>query len=847
MGKENYSWQRFWYSNDDQLQLDQGGFLPDPENEDERYYYHNPNLVTLDDISHIPCLILLGEAGMGKTTTMEAEYKRIKAQIKGSKDTCLWFNLGDYSDQTSLTNDIFEKETLKNWQNGNHKLYLFLDSLDEGLLSLERITRILKKELNNIPDDRLYLRITCRTADWKNTLTEAFQEKWGKDNVKTYNLCPLRRKDVKQALNKENTDTEAFFQELFAQDITLTSTPITLKFLLETYKENQQFAKSKTDLYYEGCLALCEETNPDRLECGFKGKLSKKQRLIIAGRIAMITIFANKVAIGRNHDSTGKPESDITIDKLCVGQETINQQEFDITRECIEEVLSISGLFSSKGTNRLGFAHKTYAEFLAAWYLNQHKIPLPQIMNLIVAPEDTERKLIPQLHQTSAWLSSMRKDVLARIIETDPDVVLKGDISDDNDLRRKIVDNLLKLYEEEKLFDPYYLNSSQFHKLKHPELAQQLLPYIQDKTKSPNVRQEAVNIARCCEVKELQNDLVELILDKSESIDLRFKSCACISVIGDLQYRAKLKPLIFEDLPEDTEDYLKYYALEALWTKEHPDLTAEELFSALTPPKHNSMIGSYHTFISYKLIKNLEIKDLIVALDWVKKQGVRFYLNNSFEIRKLADQILLKAWENFDDLEIVKRFAEIAFIQWNKFKDLITDHENKDQFKQELQENDNKRRKLIDQFVLGVNKHHPSYTNDIIAKIICKKSIDYSHGNKSEVFFEKDIFWLIGKIEEAKDETIQALYIDLIEDNFNRQNVEQIDALCSLYHSYEKSNTNGIFINKFSNYFKAVDLDSEQGEKQKFDYYKYQKLEKDREYYNKHLTPSPEERIKICL
>jgi predicted NACHT family NTPase len=840
MQSKNYSWQRFWCLNGDSLQLDNEGFLPDPENDYERYY--NPNLVTLEDISHIPCLILLGEAGIGKTTTMKAEYEKLKAQIEQSEDTCLWFDLR-YSANNSSSNYVFNHHIFKIWENGTHKLHLFLDSLDEGLLALNTIDLILEQEIDQLCCDRLYLRITCRTTDWNNILTEKFQEKWGKNNTKIYHLCPLRRKDVIEALNKRQIEIEPFFQELFLKEIVPFATqPITFKLLLDIYKENYQFPNSKKDLYFEGCLMLCKEIhNKYRLKPKFKGKLSEKKRLIIAGRIAMIIIFANKVAIWIHSDSSDKPDSDITIDSLYnesyFREKNINNQEFDVTREDIEEVLSISGLFSSKGTNRLGFAHKTYAEFLAAWYLNHHQISLPQIMSLIVATEDVQRKLIPQLHQTCAWLSSMRKDVLEKIIETNPDVALKGDIPDDNELKRRIVDKLLKLYEEEKLFDPYFTNSFQSHKLNHPQLAEQLRPYIQDKNKSENVRREAINIARRCQIINLQKDLVQLILDKFESIDLRVKSCACISAIGNRQARAKLKPLVMADLPEDTDDSLKFSILETLWTQEHPDLTAQELFSALTPPKQSYMISSYHTFISSKLICHLDLKDLVIALDWVKKQGVRYDLSGSLSIRELADKILLKAWENFDDPEIVKCFAQIALIQWNQPQNLILDHEKSEVFREEFEKNNDKRRKLIEQFVLIV----PESINDIGYKF------GYFRGNNDKAsFLEKDIFWLIEKIEKNQDESIQKIYIDLIEHNFNRQNVAQIDAICSIYKEYKKDNINYIFTDKFSMYFDAIDLDSEQGKKAKSFYYKYEKDKKKLQNINP-LKLSPSERILMCV
>jgi predicted NACHT family NTPase len=82
------------------------------------------------------------------------------------------------------------------------KLHLFLDSLDEGLLSIKILVRILKREIEQLPCDRLYFRITCRTADWKDSLEQKLKDKWGEKNVAVYELAPLCRVDVIEAGNK---------------------------------------------------------------------------------------------------------------------------------------------------------------------------------------------------------------------------------------------------------------------------------------------------------------------------------------------------------------------------------------------------------------------------------------------------------------------------------------------------------------------------------------------------------------------------------------------------------------------------------------------------------------------
>ncbi len=146
--------------------------------------------------------------------------------------------------------------------------------------------------------------------------------------------------------------------------------------------------------------------------------------------------------------------SDIAILDFCVDKESINQQDFLIKEDLIREVLSITGLFSSRGANRMGFAHQTYAEFLAAWYLVQREIPLVQVMSLIVSPEDPERKLVPQLHEIAAWLAGMMPDVFRQILKADPDVLLRSDVATaDVEDTKALVENLLKLYDEDKLLN----------------------------------------------------------------------------------------------------------------------------------------------------------------------------------------------------------------------------------------------------------------------------------------------------------------------------------------------------------------------------------------------------------
>ena len=82
----------------------------------------------------------------------------------------------------------------------------------------------------------------------------------------------------------------------------------------------------------------------------------------------------------------------------------------------VDEKVLQTGLFSLRSKNRLGWAHQTYAEFLAALYsIDQHQLPPTQIDTLLMSSGGSGTKLVPQLHETAAWLASLDIVVFRRI------------------------------------------------------------------------------------------------------------------------------------------------------------------------------------------------------------------------------------------------------------------------------------------------------------------------------------------------------------------------------------------------------------------------------------------------
>lgn len=768
MPQPDYDWKRFWCPRSGRINLADGGYLNDPDAEWGKV--DNPDLVSLEAIADVPCLVLLGEPGIGKSREL-ANLKALTEKKISDSSRVLDLNLRSC---TNLKEDLFKDEIFTDWLGSSYHLYLFLDSLDEGLLSIPTLATGLVDELkkpkyqNHIA--RLHLRLACRTFVFPAILEEGLKDLWKEANLAIYELAPLRRIDVIEAAKAEGFSFSDFLKEINQKDVVpLAIKPITLRFLLNTYRRhNGQFPPDQKiyKLYLEGCQELCPEPkDKERHPLRSVSCLVPEKRLIVAARIAAITIFANRFAIwlGSRGDI---PDEDTFINDFYGGYEQVNRSQFEIIDKFIPEVLD-TGLFSSRGLNRIGWAHQTYAEFLAAWYLVQHEIPLEKIRQLIFSSEDPAHKLIPQLHETAAWLSSMRSDVLQEIIKTDPDVLLQSDVPTDAEIRASIVDNLLKQYEEAKLFDRYRKNYRYYAKLKHPGLVEQLRPYICDSGKQIDARDLAIDIAEVCEVSELQDELAELALDSSQSIYLRASAANAIGSVGSATTRLKLKPLAIEQLPEDEDDRLKGYCLSALW----PELlNAQELFGTLTYPKKLNFTGKYQIFFEIEITNKLKPNDLVVALAWVERQGVRGF---GHPFNELGDKIVFKAWENFEVPGVIEKLAKVALVQWRKHQSLLI-HRGRTtkEFTASLVQDVEKRRSLAEE-AIRIASELEEFPWFLLRSL------------KKELIYPKDFFWILEKSKEVKNIDTQKIWIHLIQDNFDRQNAKEISAVIEAMQSSE--------------------------------------------------------------
>jgi Cdc6-like AAA superfamily ATPase len=152
-----YAWPRFWIPLGGQLDLSDAGFMSDPS--DSRA---PDRPVTLAALEGRRSLALLGEPGIGKSTTLKEEADRVAASSKDGVVQSSYVDQRSFSSEAFLFQRVFESEKITRWKNDGSHLVLHLDSLDEALLRIDSIasrssSQGLRSSINGLVS-------VCRTA-----------------------------------------------------------------------------------------------------------------------------------------------------------------------------------------------------------------------------------------------------------------------------------------------------------------------------------------------------------------------------------------------------------------------------------------------------------------------------------------------------------------------------------------------------------------------------------------------------------------------------------------------------------------------------------------------------------
>ncbi len=584
---------------------------------------------------------------------------------------------------------------------------------------------------------------------------------WPGDGCGIYEVAPLQRADVITAAGAEGIDPYAFIGDVLRVDaVSLAIRPLTPRLLLNTSKRGDgRLPEARRDVHLQGVAELCTERGQGRRESGRTGRYPERQRMAVAARVAYIMTFAGLSGIRIIPPLGDLQDGEIARADLVGGSEAegdVGTTAFAVTDEALAETLG-TGLFTARGPDRLGWAHRDYRDFLAAWYVSRSAIGAEQCMALLQHPDDPRGAIAPQLRTAAAWLAEMNPEVFRRILACDYASLLDADAAPlaPQD-RAAFAAALLAVPDKAQILRRAYVAGS-LPNLSHPGLAAQLRAALA--AADPDTGRLAVAIARDSgEGTILRAEIADVALDRGRSLGLRTSAAYAIAKGGDAAAHARLRPLVLEPDPQDIQDELKGNALRACWPAH---ISVAELFGALTWPRAGNFFGAYKGFLSSDILRHVPDTDLPVALDWVAREAGDYFLD------RIADGILWRALPHLERADMARAFAPVFLARIHRRHQLMREHRDEERFTAALRDFVAGRRQLIEALLPILHAW-----GDEPGRLVYLRPM---------LVFADDLPWIIERTRRA-DAATQPLWVALLGD---LSRFLDVDSWSALYEACE--------------------------------------------------------------
>lgn len=591
-------------TDDPPFHLDADGFLAPPRRWSGLFGGLNDDLIRpTDALASRGALVLLGEPGLGKTTTFNHVAPEPDDDPEPGEPGAVWVRGAELTDQADLDQRV--ARFLTAWSSGVHDagatLTIVFDQLDESQLRANGFARRLQRILKTADTRNVRILVACRTADIPTDLPPILTACLGQCVIA--DLAPLTRQDAVALAQSASVDGAACIDAIVAAGAGgLASVPLILELLVHTYATNPSAMHSgPTQVFERGVRALASEWDQHRDRTG--SQTTPDHRLAVAGRIAARALLSGRRSI--RTDRRAATSTDMTDSSLPGGAELVAGAPFEVTTPILDETLA-TALFTSAGHAHVAFRHSSVAAFLAARYLTDLAVPQAQLQGLLLVDAvDQDSSAIPTpLHETAAWYIQMNPTTSLWLAAADPAAVLAySTYLTDADTRRALVDGLLNNVQF-IVHGSWSWQPSQWH-LNHPDLAAQLRPALTDGLVNDQpVSQDtadrlwlAVRIAEDSAAADLAEPLLQIVEHVGVAVSIRHRAARAAYRLDVAQAAPRLRSVLARLQPgEDTTaaehgdmDELAGEILLLMW----PDqLTLDDVLPHLHRPGQVSMRGA---------------------------------------------------------------------------------------------------------------------------------------------------------------------------------------------------------------------------------------------------------------
>ena len=628
---------------------------------------HVGQIVTLGEARDRPCLVLLGEPGLGKSTAIAEEAMELRRDC--AADAVLTIDLGSYGSDDQLSRDLFESGTWQTWLAGAHVLHLFADALDEARIRMGAVTRILERGLSAVPAaslSRLRFRVASRSAEWPQRFERVLRSRWPEDDVGVLHLLPFGRGDAVRMAEAAGVDAEAFFASARQRGlVALCTRPLTLGLMLRAFRRAHGRLDDQASSFELGCLLMCDEPDSERRSDRLlRGTLTAARRLEVAARIAAATLCSGGGSIWADIDPTDSSDDDVHYRDLVGGTEVARsstlQDRFPVDEDAVLETLGTALFISTDASRRVRFAHRSLAEYLAARYLAQHAATV-QLVSVVSDPTDPARRVFPQLDNLAGWLAHFDEGFRAVIVEADAEALLRSDVYLVEPAQQTQMLDAVVAGVERRTIDPLDERIARgVARLDSPALVPLLRAILPDRSLRSATRTLALDVA----ARLATEDLVEVLLDVAfcddEDVALRLRAVLVIETIAPAALaRARLAAVLSTPITDAETERLVGATLRVLGPE---NVSFVEAFRRLDGRwVGHEPHGELAVAIRERIGSEVGEVNLAPIMDWTARALTRW--RPVGYVLTLADALLERVWPDRDRPDLQRRIDAVVLIR----------------------------------------------------------------------------------------------------------------------------------------------------------------------------------------
>ena len=509
-------------------------------------------------------VILLAEAGVGKTAEMQQQANRLAGEGRFA-----FFVALESLDRERIAEllSVAEEERLGQWKaDGKEPAWFFLDAVDELKLTEGKLDRALNRLSREIDGhlERARIIISCRPSDWRpdsdlNTVQhrlpvpevhrdssvrpseevfiDALRSEYGgpshatgeeeevpsRGAVRTVAMLPMSDEQIKRFAGWRGlNDMAAFLAEIARQDAwVFARRPLDLNDLIGTWASTGRLGTRVEQHETNLTAKLRDDHDPERPD---RGVLADARARLGAERLALALALTRTRTIRSPDQTLDRHRADGVLDAVTILPDWTPAERQALLRRA---------LFDPATYGRVRFHHRSVQEYLAArclQALHETDMSIKALFRLLFSERYGVEVVFPSMRAIAAWLALWVDAVRKELIEREPETLIShGDPGSlDPAARSALLRAFVSRYGQGEWHGP----DIPFAELAHPELATVIRECWGDGPANDGVRELLIHLIRLGPVESCADLAHSVAVDAAASDDDRIDAIRALLACG---------------------------------------------------------------------------------------------------------------------------------------------------------------------------------------------------------------------------------------------------------------------------------------------------------------------------